>query len=104
MACRALPCLALLLVACSSAPVAPLAMADAGPGDAAEPHDARRDARDATVDGRSDGHTGDAHSDTADAGGPTTLVFDLAADTTQPSGFYQAPFPSDLRLNAAGCP
>ena len=39
-----------------------------------------------------------------DGGGATTVVFDLTADTTQQANFYSFPFPSDLRLNAAGAP
>jgi hypothetical protein len=34
----------------------------------------------------------------------TTLVFDLAADLASPASFYDLPYPSDLRLTAAGAP
>jgi hypothetical protein len=40
----------------------------------------------------------------ADAAAPTTVVFDLTADTTQQQSYYSFPQPSDLRLNAAGAP
>jgi hypothetical protein len=38
-----------------------------------------------------------------DAGG-TALVFDLAADTTTPEGFYAQPWPLDTRVTADGAP
>jgi hypothetical protein len=91
----------LAAAACSSSSASPSIPPDGGA-------DATRDAgHDATRDG---GH--DAASDATDAhtkpdgngGGPTTVVFDLAADTTKPATFYSFPFPSDLRLNAAGGP
>jgi hypothetical protein len=88
---------ALAAAACSSAPVAPGGPADGGTDATRDSaHDATHDARDA-----SDAH---AKADGADAAGPTMVVFDLAADTTQPANFYSFPFPSDLRLNAAGAP
>lgn len=34
----------------------------------------------------------------------TALVFDLSADLTSPDHFYDAPYPSDLRLDAEGHP
>ncbi len=34
----------------------------------------------------------------------TTSVFDLTADLTSPDHFFDAPYPSDLRLTAAGTP
>jgi hypothetical protein len=32
----------------------------------------------------------------------TAVAFDLGADTSVPAHFYDAPFPSDLRLTSAG--
>jgi hypothetical protein len=78
-------------------------------------HDGGLDARTRDA-GRSDSSTPDAKSKSkgsdsghdarspSDAAGPTTLVFDLSANTTQPANFYASPFPSDLRLNDAGAP
>jgi len=103
-AAAAVATLVLAAAACSSAPVAPLTVVDAG-GDAAL--DAKRDATtDARGDARHDAAKADAHDakPKSDSAGPTALVFDLAADTTKPASFYAFPFPSDLRLNAAGGP
>ena len=52
---------------------------------------------------------GGAPSDAPDGGalpvdvnlGPARAVFDLDADTAQPTHFYDLPFPSDLRRTAA---
>lgn len=99
--------LALSALACSSAAVAPLMVAGGGDGgDGGTGSDASLDAtRDATLDATRDA-THDGGKDTgADVStGPTALVFNLAADTTQMANFYASPFPSDLRLNAAGGP
>jgi hypothetical protein len=62
---------------------------------------------DATADAKAhDAKAYDAKSgpDGGDAAAATTVVFDLAADTTNPASFYSLPFPSDLRLNSAGAP
>jgi dienelactone hydrolase len=55
---------------------------------------------------------GGAASDAPDGGalpvdvnlGPARAVFDLDADTAEPTHFYDLPFPSDLRRTAAGGP
>jgi len=90
--------LSLLGAACSSPTIGPLQVVDAGA-------DGSRDAtRDAKHDAARDAARSTDAPSKADAAGPTTVVFDLAADTTQPASFYSFPFPSDLRLNAAGGP
>ena len=89
--------LALFVAACSSASVAPPIVVDGG--------------KDATTDAKSDAaHDGHTGTQSADGGGsdgsvkPSSVVFDLTADTTKPATFYSFPFPSDLRLNSAGAP
>jgi hypothetical protein len=88
--------------ACSSAPLAPSTASDGG---ADATHDARHDAtHDGAHDSAADAKDASVRPDGGDSAGPTTVVFDLAADTTKPASFYSFPFPSDLRLNAAGGP
>ncbi len=83
--------------ACGSSSAGPHAGADAG-ADAHRSRDAAADAKGPRTDGPPKMPPG------TDAAGPTMLVFDLAADTTQPANFYASPFPSDLRLNSSGGP
>ena len=62
------------------------------------------DAGDAALDRPGDA-AADATPDAApDAAAPSSLVFDLGADLADTAHFYDLPYPSDLRLNAANAP